>query len=420
MANFFFRAPHLHRPRDGLSTCVTAYVRAIARVWCVVFVILALLASPPFTLGGLQKAKHDFSYDGNAALVLAAATSTPTPTPTEIIGSCTAADNNANDCATTTTARHAANSGIVPRPLLDVVEKRAARARDAFSASYITTGDHDNNKGGDGGGSSNSNAVIDAYAAEFANWQLISSEEAGDVCGEELRSTGLCAVPGFLTAAGLEALRDELTLTEPALSDKHHTVFQTPHNDSLPADHVRNRKVHARIGFVGRQMLPGDGTNASVLEAVYSHSALRSWVSRAAGEPIFLSSDNDGSVYGTVNNAGYCTAWHFDQHPYSAAVVLHKPASGGAFEWVHNARQGGQLALESRIGALLDGVRDNVRQRLPRAGTLVLFRGESTLHQVAEVHSGTRVSAVFAFARRAGFTNSALTKEQNKWSRDNA
>ena len=105
--------------------------------------------------------------------------------------------------------------------------------------------------------------------SDLAHWDKLLEPDAVARCATALRESGLCAVPGFLTDRGLAMLRGELSAQPPALSDKHHTVFQTPVNASLPEGHARNRLVHARIGFVGRRMLPGGGANASLLEAVY-------------------------------------------------------------------------------------------------------------------------------------------------------
>jgi len=115
----------------------------------------------------------------------------------------------------------------------------------------------------------------------------------------------------------------------------------------------------------------------------YELPQILAFVRAVTGESLHLSEDVDGSVYGTVNHAGYRTAWHFDQHPYSAAIVLQEPASGGAFEWVNDARRGGVAATDERVATLLAGGLA-VNSSRPTAGTFSLFRGEDTLHQVSQ------------------------------------
>ncbi len=93
--------------------------------------------------------------------------------------------------------------------------------------------------------------------------------------------------------------------------------------------------MHARIGFVGQRVLQ---QLDSPLVAMYRWPALREFVSRASNRTLYESTDADGAVYLTHNAAGYVTAWHFDQHPISCALVLQQTDAGGPFLWVANLK----------------------------------------------------------------------------------
>jgi len=52
-------------------------------------------------------------------------------------------------------------------------------------------------------------------------------------CRRQLHNTGACGVDDFLTTDGIRVLLGDVLAHPPTLSDKHHTVFQTPQNNSL-------------------------------------------------------------------------------------------------------------------------------------------------------------------------------------------
>ena len=137
-------------------------------------------------------------------------------------------------------------------------------------------------------------------------------------CQRQLQSEGACLLPDFLTPAAVTSLLEEVHHAGITESEKNHTVFQLPPDPAFPASHPRNRMVFARIGFVGRSLLPPSG----LLSALYNWEPLRLFLSAVAGTTLHRSTDDEGSVYAIVNGKHHMTTWHFDQSPFSIVLML--------------------------------------------------------------------------------------------------
>ena len=164
--------------------------------------------------------------------------------------------------------------------------------------------------------------------------------------------------------------------------------------------------VDARIGFIGQRTLAR--VQSSVVD-MYRWQPLREFVSFACGRTLYESTDPEGAVYVTHNARDYVTAWHFDQHPVSCALIIQQTEAGGPFEWVANlksvrshycgllrgffplhtrAMQGTEEEMWARINRTLPFLSptydasvpvppspDKIEQYSADEGTLVCFRG---------------------------------------------
>ncbi len=69
------------------------------------------------------------------------------------------------------------------------------------------------------------------------------------------------------------------------------------------------------------------------------------------------------------------TAWHVDQHPVSAVLLLQNARKGGEFLWVHDLVKQGTAAMHAELQAIIDGSSALIRSMASEPGSLVLFRG---------------------------------------------
>jgi hypothetical protein len=136
-------------------------------------------------------------------------------------------------------------------------------------------------------------------------------------CQQQLQTQGAFVLPDFIQTEALAALLSEVTSVTPTESEKNHTVFQLPPDPAFAADHPRNTMVFARIGFVGRSLLP----STSLLNLMYDWDPLKDFLSAIVGRQLYRSNDNEGSVrerggyYGLSVCACLCTsACVRDQH----------------------------------------------------------------------------------------------------------
>eukprot|EP00928_Gymnodinium_smaydae_P090925 TRINITY_DN74631_c0_g1_i1.p1 TRINITY_DN74631_c0_g1~~TRINITY_DN74631_c0_g1_i1.p1 ORF type:complete len:320 (+),score=24.01 TRINITY_DN74631_c0_g1_i1:74-961(+) len=243
---------------------------------------------------------------------------------------------------------------------------------------------------------------------------LSGLEEVAKACEADFQLKQVVVLEDFFTREAVARWQSDLETRTPFVSVKKHTVWQTPKTDALPCDHVKNREVDARIGFIGRSALGEEHE----LVKLYKQGLLMQLAAAVSGYTLYPSTDTDGSIYATVNGKGFCTAWHLDQHPLSAVVSIRAVQGGGHFCWLPYAQGVADMTEEvaqARINAALDGVSGEVQRVRPPAGALVIFAGGEALHQVSDVTSDDhpRISAVYAWATDPHFQNSDLVKGLN-------
>lgn len=160
--------------------------------------------------------------------------------------------------------------------------------------------------------------------AEILNLDLYSlespkaSEELVSRCRAQLDKEGSFVLADFIRPLGLTRILEEVLNPTPVESEKKHTVFQLPPDPAFAPTHPRNKLVSARIGFVGRTLLPSNG----ILNQLYAWEPLRTFLSAVANRTLYRSTDTEGSVYAIVNKKHHITAWHFDQSPFSIVLLL--------------------------------------------------------------------------------------------------
>merc|ERR1719362_591011 len=181
-------------------------------------------------------------------------------------------------------------------------------------------------------------------------------------CARSFRDEQLIVLDDFFKRDAVDRWRADLEARSPFVSVKSHTISQAPMDPALPQDHVSNRTVNARIGFVGRSKLG----ECHDLVQLYTRGSLLRLAVAISGRRLYSSTDTEGSIYATVNRQGFCTAWHLDQHPVSAVVSLRAVESGGEFCWLPHAKLAVSASTdcdsEERLHAVLDGTSSEVRR----------------------------------------------------------
>ena len=139
----------------------------------------------------------------------------------------------------------------------------------------------------------------------------------------------------------------------------------------------------------------------SPARVVFESDLIATFIGLALGvDPLHRMDDPLGALNVMYYEPGDELGWHFDSAEFVVTLMLQAPERGGVFEFFPMLRSG-QDANDEGLRALLDGEREGICTLSCKPGTLVLFRGHWSPHQVTPVE-GTRprINAVLAFSRR--------------------
>lgn len=221
-------------------------------------------------------------------------------------------------------------------------------------------------------------------------------------CRAKLDETGVLVLPGFIRPAALHVIKDEAEEKQEKAfyCTQQHSVYLTPHDDSLPADHAENRQVESSKGCI----CDDDISETSPLRILYDAPEFREFVKGVTGETeLHPYADRLSSINIHYANRGQELGWHFDNSSFAITLLIEKPEAGSEFEYVKDVRDADAGAMNyDAVDAVLDG-KIEPTALLMKPGTLVLFRGRNSLHRVTPNESdSTRMLAVLAYNSKAG------------------
>lgn len=205
-------------------------------------------------------------------------------------------------------------------------------------------------------------------------------------CAAQLRSQGVCSLPGFMTDSAIRAtvaVGDRLA-DQAWHADQHHNVyFDDPDAADPPIglDHVKRRKVRSSQWAIAYDQLPLD----LPIRRLYESDHMTDFVSSILGlDRLHRSADPLDALEISLYHHDDELGWHFDNSEFSVTLMLRTPHGGGAFEYHPSLRTHDDECFDA-VADALDG-RDSQPLQLPTApGTLALFRGRHALHRVTPV-----------------------------------
>ena len=228
-------------------------------------------------------------------------------------------------------------------------------------------------------------------------------------CRASLAESGISQLPGFVTDAAVAAtlaMREELKIREWA-SESTHTVYFTPPDETVPADHPLRRQVRSAKRALAYDLIPVDAP----LRRLYDHDDMTTFIAAVLGKDEFYrSADPLDCLEIATFPPGDELGWHFDNSEFSVTLMLQEPEAGGDFDYYPATRTDEDEHVD-RVRALVDEDPTG-RVRIDTApGTLAVFHGHHALHRVTKVEgSRDRVNAVLTYGDRPGMRLSELTQ----------
>jgi hypothetical protein len=229
-------------------------------------------------------------------------------------------------------------------------------------------------------------------------------------CRAQLDATGCCILPGFLTdTAVAQAVAEARTLAPLG----HHSVIaegsaylEIP-DPVWPVGHPRTLAGPTALRAVAYDLFP----ERSTIRMLYEWDALMEFLAGALGKPrLYRYADPLGALNLAVMTDGDQLWWHFDQTDFVVSIALQDADEGGDFEYVPLIRSADDERYDD-VAAVLRGDRSRVVRVPMEPGTLMLFEGRHSIHQVTPIVGATpRLVALLAYDTKPGTVSSELLK----------
>lgn len=232
-------------------------------------------------------------------------------------------------------------------------------------------------------------------------------------CRVTLNDDGIVTLPGFLLPTAISSIVDELQNSVSLAWYTHtkHNVMLDEGDKEFADNHVRNRLLPTDVASLAYDRLNKDGH----LLSLYTSDSFREFLRGVLDQPsLHRLADPLGACSINIFQPGDKHSWHFDESSHSVTIMLQKPTRGGLFRHTKPIRKVGSEddALFSKISEHVDRTQDTAATLEFEAGTLSIFAGSRSLHEVTEVEGEmTRLVAVLCYSTKEGVKNTKQTQE---------
>lgn len=228
--------------------------------------------------------------------------------------------------------------------------------------------------------------------------------------GEELNRTGIVVFDDFLSLDSIVALQKEAAALKPSAyrSASSYNVYVKPTDPSFPPDSPRNRIFTTTKGCIPDDRLPKN----SVLRKIYDSAAFREFLCAMLGLPrLYPYADALSSINVNYYDKGDALEWHFDNSDFAITLLVKRCTEGGAYEYFTDMRYDASGAENYElVRKCINGEIPPKRQAVTE-GSLMIFRGNKSLHRVTPVQAGERVLVTFNFNTKPGIALSEKSRQ---------
>lgn len=226
------------------------------------------------------------------------------------------------------------------------------------------------------------------------------ADASGDL-GGELDKTGILVLPNFVSAKAVRTLQKEAAALkdEAYKSESVYNLYVLPEDKNLASDSPRNKKFRTTKGCVPNDRIPED----SVLRKIYDADLFREFICKLQKlEGIFPYADKLSSININYYDPSDSLEWHFDNADFAITLMIKNCDKGGIYEYFPNMRYkaNGEEDYET-LTKILDGEMKPQSATMGE-GSLMIFRGNRSLHRVTKVEEGERVLVTLNYNVKAG------------------
>lgn len=225
----------------------------------------------------------------------------------------------------------------------------------------------------------------------------------------QLRDTGACEVPDFISPRGLAMLVDDARAVAPRAyrSTGVGSAYLEVPDFALPADHPRRILGAYAVGVIAYDMFADD----SALRRLYEWDPLMQFVGAVLQRgPLFRYADPLGALNLAVMGDGDELQWHFDQTDFVVSLAIQDADEGGDFEVAPLIRSADDERYDA-VNQVLLGTSNQIVRLPMRPGTLLIFAGRHSIHRVSPIRGNTvRLVGLLAYDTKPGTTSTEVLR----------
>jgi hypothetical protein len=229
-------------------------------------------------------------------------------------------------------------------------------------------------------------------------------------CQEELRDRRICQLAGFLTPPAVAEMTVQASQLAPIAwaSDRTHTVYFEPPDESMGADHPRALTQRSSKKAIAYDQIPA----GSPIRRLYESDDLTAFIAAVLGKPaLYRSADPLDALEIAIFDDGDELGWHFDRSEFSVTVMYQQSEAGGHFDYCPGLRSEHNENYPA-VHKILHGDDANVALLPSSPGTLAVFRGQHALHRVTPVRGPQpRINSVLTYGENPGMKLNELTQQ---------
>ena len=232
----------------------------------------------------------------------------------------------------------------------------------------------------------------------------IDNKKFTEKCRRELNQNGVVTLHNFLKFETVTELVEEAKSRSNLafFTNSTHNVYLTPKNKDLAPEHVFNRQLSSSKGCITTDQIPDN----SKLKELYFSNIFKSFICNVVEEEaLFEYADPLSSINVHYAAKGQELNWHFDNSKFAITLLLQAPDGGGHFEYVSNLRNAEKDEMNfSGVESVLNGETE-INRLDTRPGTLILFRGQNSIHRVTPTEGNKeRILVVLAYNSKPGIS----------------
>jgi hypothetical protein len=253
-------------------------------------------------------------------------------------------------------------------------------------------------------------SIVDLDRYPLADLHAPAARAVIDDARRSLAERGVAAFPGFVRADAIAQIASDALALRPHahLEDVWGTPYLDLPDESFPEGHPRRTSVRSLTWVLAYDLVPA----SSPARVLYECDALTELLAEVLERrPLYRMADPLGALNVTLMEEGHVQGWHYDSTDFVVSLAVQASDAGGEFECARTIRSADDEHYDDVASVLAGNAPDRVEVYPMTPGTLMVFMGRYSIHQVAPVGGDRpRVVALFGYDTAPDTNSSDLLK----------